>query len=188
AGGTVPAGTILASVTDLIIDPNNSNRLLVGLGNIGLVTDSTGAVVDSTTAGVWRSTNKGDSWDEIPGGNDQNNPNASLKVPNGTIPQGKTVGRVTLGIGNQGRIGDESIVYVLVANHSGNNTPPNLSVGTFQGLYKSTDNLLNFTRVMLKQDFNPPAGMHNFVDINLGNEMNYASALLVDPTDANVVY
>ena len=52
ANGTfLPAGTPLASVTDLAQDPFNSNRLLVGLGNIGMVGSS-------TTAGVWRTINR----------------------------------------------------------------------------------------------------------------------------------
>src|SRR5262249_52175219 len=88
AGGTVAPGTALASVTDLTLAPFNSTRLLVGLGNIGLV----GA---SSTAGLWRSLNQGGAWDQIVGGDSLAPPAPALPVPNSTLPTGTGLGRVT---------------------------------------------------------------------------------------------
>src|SRR5207244_7681590 len=48
AAMSLAPGTQLASVTDLIIDPFNSQRLIAGLGNIGLLPAN-------ATAGLWRS-------------------------------------------------------------------------------------------------------------------------------------
>src|SRR5262249_19038185 len=70
-GNTLAAGSALASVTDLVIDPFNPNRLLAGLGNVGLVSSS-------AISGVWLSTNKGSSWAQVRGGDGN--------VPNSTIP------------------------------------------------------------------------------------------------------
>jgi hypothetical protein len=165
ANGTfLPAGTALASVTDLAQDPFNSNRLLVGLGNIGLANNS-------FTAGVWRTINKGDTWDQIVGGD---NP----AVPNNTLPTGTTVGRVTIAIGG-GRVGDERYVYVLMDSLAG-----------LPGLYRTKDNMLNWTKVMLREDL-PNAGTppHNFVDIDLlATDPGVYGALAVDPANPNVVY
>jgi hypothetical protein len=169
----LPAGTALASVTDLVIDPFNSNRLLVGLGNIGLLGTS-------STAGVWRTTDFGATWDEIVGGDSS---------PTSTLPSGTGVGRVTIAIAS-GRVGEESTTYVLVGNPppTGGTTPPNYDLGTFQGLYKTHDGLLNFTKVMLRQDVST-TDLPKFQDINLlGNEASNFGALVVDPTDPNVVY
>ncbi len=178
------AGTPLASVTDLVIDPFNSNRLLVALGNIGLANGG-------PTAGVWRTINKGNSWDQIVGGD---------LYPNSNLPFGAGVGRITLAIGS-GRVGDEANVYVLMGTPPGNNTPPNVDYGRELGLYKTSDNLSNFTKIMLRQNTTPfgdgdpedgteiPGLDHNFKDINLlGNDASNVGALAVDPTNPNVVY
>jgi len=177
-GVTLAPGTALASVTDLIIDPANSNRLLIGLGNIGLAPDS-------ATAGLWRSANNGGGWDRIVGGD--------AAIANNTLPTGINLGRVTVAIGNT-RTGNEGIVYVMIANKIGNNTAPSVDFGTFAGLYKTKDNMLNFTRVMLKDDvgFAPlaPFGTdHDFRDINIfGRDSANVGSLVVDPTNPNVVY
>ncbi|HZT82463.1 MAG TPA: hypothetical protein VFA26_19700, partial [Gemmataceae bacterium] len=178
---TLGAGTALASVTDLLIDPFDNNRLLVALGNMGLVPAN-------GTAGLWVSTNKGDTWLQELGGFNGG----------GSLPNGSNVGRVTLAIGS-GRPGDEKYLYVLVGTPPGNNTPPNHDQGSMAGLYRSNDGLLTFTKVMLRQNVptgNPgvdnngrPLPDVNYQDINvLGQDASYAGALLVDPTDPNVVY
>src|SRR5262249_1026569 len=105
AGGTVGGGTALASVTDLIIDPFNSDRLVVGLGTTGLWRAR-------SAAGLGRTTNRGASWDQIVGGASLNPPAPALPVPNSTLPTGTNLGRVTLAMGS-GRVGDERFVYVL---------------------------------------------------------------------------
>jgi hypothetical protein len=185
-GGTVSASTTLASVTDLIVDPFNGSRVIVGLGNIGLT-------AASKTAGVWLSTNQGSSWTQIVGDDNPNIPAATDLLPNNST----SIGRVTVAIGT-GRAGDEGIVYVLVGTPPGNNTAPSFDNGSFSGLYKTSDNLLDFTKVMLREDTptsvggTPPIGPkppHNFLDINLlGLEASNTGALVVDPSDPNVVY
>src|SRR5207237_594456 len=97
-GTQVPAGSSIGSVTDLIMDPFNPNRLLVGLGNVGLV-------ASSNFAGMWRTTNRGSTWDQIVGG-DQ----GPIPIPNSNLPAGAGVGTVKIAMGS-GRIGDEHTVY-----------------------------------------------------------------------------
>ena len=188
-GTTVASGTSLASVTSLIIDPFNSERLIIGLGNIGLEPLS-------TTAGVWKTTNNGASWQQVLGG-DQN-------IVNSTIPSGTTVGRVTVAMGT-GRQGDDDFVYVLFGTPPVTSTPnfnaPLINYGTdLDGpdgspLYVSDDNMLDFTNVMLKVDVPLPKGFAggpnpvNYENLNLlGVNASNAGALVVDPTDPNVVY
>src|SRR5207302_9793621 len=88
--------------TDLVIDPFNSNRLLIGLGNIGLVTPA------NATAGLWLSTSQGGSWNQMIH-------DTTSAIPNNSLPSGVNVGRVTIGIGS-GRVGDERYIYVLIAS------------------------------------------------------------------------
>lgn len=178
SGGPVGTATV-DSVTDLIIDPVNNNRILIGVGQIGLV-PAVG------TGGVWFSSSGGAAWTLVEGG--------VGAVPNNTLPNepvaGDNIGRVTVAIG-QGATSSEGYVYALIGTPPGNNTPPNVDWGTFAGLYRTKDNMLNFTKVMLKENTIPsgPGATHNFVDINLmGNNAANAGAMLVDPTNPNVVY
>ena len=181
---TVGAGAPLDSVTDLIIDPANSNRLLVGLGSIGLVVPAAG------TTGVWASANQGGSWRLIQGGDNAAIPNNIL--PN-ELDEGTTLGRVTVAIG-QGRTGNEGYVYVLIGTPPGNNTPPNVDWGGYMGLYRTKDNMLNFTNVKLSQDMFPgpsvpDADNHDFQPIDLlRHDAANAGAMITDPTNPNVVY
>ncbi len=169
----LPAGTALASVTDLIIDPFNAGRLIAGLGNVGLV-------ATSGTAGLWVSTDgTGSSWSRPLGG--------FGGVPNSTLPNGAGVGKVLVAISSN-LVGSAPVAYVLMGTPPGNNTPPNVNLGTFAGLYKTGNNFADFTKVMLRQDTSAGA-THNFTDINLlGGDASYTGALAVDPTDPNAVY
>src|SRR5262249_37068676 len=102
---------------------------------------------------------------------------------------GTGVGRVAIAMGT-GRVGEEAYVYVLVGNPppSGGTTPPSFNLGDFQGLYQSTDALLNFTKVMLRENTGSMT-LPKFTDINLlGVEASAFASLVVDPTDPNVVY
>jgi hypothetical protein len=168
------AGTPLASVTDLVMDPFNPLRLFAGLGNIG-------KVPASTTAGVWLSADGGNSWVLQVGGD---NP----RIPNDTIPTGTSVGRVTVALG-VGNLSEERYVYVLMSSPPGNPNPSLTDEGELLGLFKSSDNMLDFTKVMLKENeplINQP---QNFVNINvLGHEGSNVGALAVDVNNPNVVY
>ncbi len=171
---TLGAGySTLASVTDLIVDRFNPSRVIIGLGNIAQRSAD-------GSAGVWKSIDGGATWEQIVGGDNQ-------AVTNGTIPSGTSVGRVTVAQGS-GRVGDERFVYVLMSN------PPNstdqFNQGSYLGLFKSKDNMLNFTKVMLKE---PNPGHARFAesygDIELlGNEGGNVGALVVDPSNPNVVF
>ncbi len=171
------AGAPVDSVTDLITDPADSHHIIVALGSVGLV-PSRGVT------GVWQSSNDGAGWTLVEGGD--NAAIANNGLPNEKVA-GNKLGRVTLGIG-QGRIAAQTYLYVLIGTIPGNNTPPNVDFGTFSGLYRSKDVGLNFTKVMLKQDTGG-GGVHNFVNINLlSHDAANAGAMLVDPSDPNVVY
>ena len=178
-----PFSIPLDSVTDLIIDPANSNRLILGLGTIGLVPAN-------GTTGVWASANQGGSWRLIQGADNALITNNGL--PN-ELDNGDVIGRITLAIG-QGRTGNEGYVYVLMGTPPGNNTPPNVDFGGYMGLYRTKDNMLNFTNVVLSQDMfaGPPvpdADNHDFQPIELlAADAANAGAMITDPSNPNVVY
>jgi hypothetical protein len=195
-GTPLGAGTALASVTDLLVDPFNPNRIIVGLGNIG----ETG--VPSATAGVWLSPNAGGYWQSEIGGNNKAIGDFvnGVFTNNNFLPAGVTVGRVTLAQAT-GKAADEPTFYVLMANPpAGTAEAAPFSQGGELGLFKTKDNLLDFTQVMLKQQATPgdpfDTGLdHNdpyhpiYQDINLlGSEGSNFGSMAVDPTNANVVY
>ncbi len=191
----------ITSVTDLLVDPFNPQRLIIGMGNIGYLPTS-------GCTGVWLSTDSGANWLLQQGGDSPDlASNLSLagsfrqfelqgKVPNGAEPflliygfVGPKIGRITLSQGT-GRVGDEKFVYALIADASPGTNPGQFDNGGYMGLYKSKNNMLDFTSVMLKQ----PGFMHNrftenYVDIGLvGDEGSTVGALSVDPSNPNVVY
>jgi hypothetical protein len=169
----LPAGTALASVTDLVIDPFNPSYVLIGLGNIG-------AVPASSSAGLWKSFDGGGTWHQYLG-------NATPGLPNDALPSGTAVGRVTLAIAT-GKASNEDIYYVMIGTVPGAATPGQVNLGQFAGLYKSKNAGLDWTKVMLRQDTGT-VGAENFQNINLlGNEAGAVGALVVDPNDPNVVY
>ena len=190
AGGNVATGTQLASVTDIAIDPFSTNQasIWIGLGNMGLEPAS-------STAGVWFSSNNGATWLQIVGGHDPLS--GVIRVQNQTIPTGTTVGRVTLALPTT-RTADEGTVYVFIAT-PGTGDPTN--DGTSQnkqqvtitptgvGLYKTVNGGLSWTAVMLKESVPTGTNPEHFVNLFLdGNEASDVSALVVDPSNSNVVY
>ena len=183
----------LASVTSMVIDPFNSSRIIIGLGNIGNPNGNI-TLAASASAGVWYTFNSGGSWLEVLGDNNTGIPNnylpGGLTNPGGAGNIGTTVGRVTVAIGT-GAVADERYLYVMMSTPPGNNVAPNVNWGSFKGLYKSSDNMLDWTKVMLMQDDPPPVAppAHDFVNINpLGEDGANAGTLIVDPSDPNVVY
>jgi hypothetical protein len=195
-GGTVAAGTALASVTDIAIDTlsqdGTEENLWIGLGNTGLLPVS-------STAGVWFSANHGDTWQQIVGGHDQKN-NFAV-VPNQTIPPNSNtaatgIGRITIGLPT-GRTGDEGIVYVMIATpgngdqiSDGNSfNPKGTSLGSSDiGIYKTRNGGLSWTHVMLKE---LTLVNKTFLYMNLftlGHEASDIGSLIVDPNNANVFY
>ncbi|MBO0698059.1 MAG: hypothetical protein J2P46_06680 [Zavarzinella sp.] len=177
--GTLGAGAPLASVTDLLVDPFNPGRLIIGLGNIG-------QAPAAASAGVWKSADGGTTWTKAIGGDKT----VGLDNPT-TIPDGTAIGRVTLAQGS-GRVGDERVVYVLLSQPSIANPHPFDDVATqnnLLGLYKSKNNLLDFTKVMLRENVPDGQGKTRFMDINvLEHEGHTVGALAVDPANPNVVY
>ncbi len=177
---TLGAGAPVDSVTDLIIDPADRTRLIIGLGFIGL-SPAAG------TTGVWYSPqSSGNGWKLVQGADNGAIANADLPEE---VVAGTQIGRITVAIGNN-RTGNEAYVYALMTTPPGSNTPPSVNWGSFMGLYRSIDNMLNFTKVMLKQDTSAPmATTHSFVDINLfGRDAANSGAMIVDPNNPNVVY
>ena len=190
--GSTLGAVKMESVTSLIEDPFEDGRLIMGVGNIGMSPGS-----DSVTEGVWLSINNGASWTLQVGGQPSQ---TGAAIPNSSLPNGSDsifgqLGRVTVAMGT-GRVGDEANVYVLIGTPPTSTTAPNFDYGSEyggtngSGLYYSPNNMNDFTDVMLK--VNTPAavvGYHNFQSINLlGNNASNAGALIVDPTDPDVVY
>jgi hypothetical protein len=208
-GPTLPAGTPIASVTDMIIDPSDVNdRLVIGVGEIGKTPGAAAAPTATSTEGVWVRTN------DVPGpGVAQNRwvlqtggKTAGIRLD--TVPNGQTpfngakaqIGRISVAVAQPNiEIGGEHVFYVLVANPPvtppprgqvtlGDTNPS--SVTGVAGLYKTKDNFLDFTHVMVRQEdpgstFDKPS----FLDLDMtGNEGANVGSLAVDPTNANVVY
>ncbi len=191
AGGTVAAGTQSASVTDLEIDPFSTNQasIWIGLGNMGLE-------AASTTAGVWFSSNNGATWLQIPGGHDPLT-NSGVKVLNQTIPTGLTVGRVTIALPTT-QSSDNGIVYVFIATPGNGqviddgtslNKQGTALTANSVGLYKTVNGGLSWTGVMLRESVPVTGNPEHFVNLFLdGDEASDVSAMVVDPTNPEVVY
>src|SRR5262249_40024934 len=156
-------------------------RLIAGLGNIG---ETPGG--PNNTAGVWLllpddHRQGGYRWVLEKGGHSTP---GGLAIANSTLPGGNdnanpaflgvNVGPVTVTLG-QGRVGDESTVYVMVAEPPGPPERGEVNEGrviatsplypnaleelphvgnSAQGLYKSKDGFQNFTHVLLTQFVN----------------------------------
>ena len=175
---TLGAGASIASVTSIVADPFTANRLIIGLGNIG-------QAPLSASAGVWVSDDGGATWERDVGG-------ANPTIPNDTIPTGTTVGRVTVAIGT-GAVSYEKYVYVMMGTPPLANPGINVfDAGVLLGIYKSLDNMLDWTKIMLKQNIYTTIAIpvnNDFVNINvLGHDASDVGALAVDPNDPNVVY
>ncbi len=171
--GSLGGGAAIASVTDMLVDPFSPGRLIIGLGNIG-------QAPTSASAGIWKSADGGSTWFKALGGD-----KTYLFTPS-TIPEGVGIGSVRLAQGT-GRVGDEKTVYVLIGQPpAGPNPGPFDSGGqNLMGLYKSKDNLLNFTHALIREE----TPTLNWVDIDVfSHEGDTVGAMLVDPTDVNVVY
>jgi len=193
----LPAGTTIASVTSLVIDPRNTHDVTIGLGNIGLA-------ANSITGGVWKSSNADSisgtvTWTPVLGGDNKALTNGTLPSDLLNTPATVKVGRVTLVEGyatpTTGPGSNISTYYVLI----GNPTPTNPvtgglvnygnATGPIGGLYKSSDAGLNWTKVMLRANTAAAGAAPSFQDINLlGNGAGNVGALVLDATDANVVY
>jgi photosystem II stability/assembly factor-like uncharacterized protein len=203
------AGHPLASVTDLVIDrvSDFDENILIGLGNIGLVPTS-------DTGGLWKSPNGGDSWLQIVGGHDPKNGlviwspinnNGPTGIQSTELPSamdypgggGTNIGRVTVSLG-QSSPQAESTLYVLIG------TPPT-SPGSFRdadqkseisvdvansyGLFKSKNNGLSWTHVMLRENVPIPNTPRHWINLfTMGHEATSVGALVVDPNSPDVVY
>jgi FG-GAP-like repeat len=209
-----PAGTKLASVTDLAINPFDSGELTVALGNIGLVPAS-------ATAGVYRTVNGGSNWVAVTGGSTAAQrdtlPGAVDVNGNLTAATSLMIGRVTLAYA-AGITNDTSTLYVLVTSpplanplpggnvdfgngKAGTVDEPLHDASTFTntpniyGLYKSGNQTLGvtaFTHVQVREQKVPSGGTPDIVpwsDVNFSNvDASNSGAIVVDPTDPNVVY
>ncbi len=208
--GSPLIGGALGSVTSMIINPYNTfGELIIGIGDIQGANISVGP---SATGGVWITTNAftptpaNVSWAQVVGNNGNAPPNAG-SIPNDGLPTGTALGRVTVAIGG-GTSFQDKYLYVLIADPAaavptapslvdyGNGTAGNNIIAanqTISGLYKSSDNGLDFTQVGLMQNIGMFQGLglqnHNFVNINLlGEDGDNAGVLVVDPTDPNAVF
>ena len=191
----------IGSVTSMVINPFNTfGELVIGIGDIQGANISVGP---SATGGVWKTINAfttnaaNVSWAQIVGQN-------TAGVPNDTLPTGTGVGRVTVAIGTA-TSSDDKYFYVLIASPPAFVGPGSVDYGTgiagnnviaanqtVSGLYKSSDDGLDWTQVALMQDIGFPQGVglqnHDFVDINLlGEDGENAGVLVINPTDPNAV-
>jgi hypothetical protein len=202
------AGFALASATDVEIDrfSLNESTIWVGLGNVGMATPS-------KSAGVWKSVNDGQTWQQIVGGHDPKGGEVlHQKIPaanDGTSDVGQVLialpGQTeTLGpdgvVHPEGRVNEDGTVYVFIDNRTAvsedEKTAQNLDRVT--GVFKTTNGGLSWTHVMLRENITPfhesandNVNAHNYEDIFFtggGVDADVAQALVVDPTNSNVVY
>ncbi len=172
----------LTSVTDIAINPFNTEDLLIGIGNMGLANG------DPKSAGVWQSGNFGGSWSLVVGGTNSNVPNNSLL----SGFNGDSLGRINLALGT-GTAADAGVWYVMmVAPPASQVASPPGGPAPFLGLFKSKDFGLDWTKVQLREELPKPNGntiVERWDDINpVGDEANNVGALVVDPTNPNIVY
>jgi hypothetical protein len=201
-GNALTAPSSIASVTSLVIDPRDTHNVTIGLGNIGLAPDSTSAGVwtSSNADSVMNAKNPGPSW--IPLLGDDANKNVPGTIPNDSLPSdlrdaagaAVTIGRVTVGEGfaspSTGPGSNIATFYVLMGTPPA--SPPltggSVNYGSELGLFKSSDGGLNFTKVILTANTGTIASP-NFQNINLlGNDASNVGQIVVDPTDPNVIY
>jgi FG-GAP-like repeat/Domain of unknown function (DUF4214) len=212
--GSFAAGTKLASVTDLVINPFDSKELTVALGNIGFGPAS-------ATAGVYRTRDGGSLWVAVTGGSRaaQRDGLPGAVDVNGVLTPAVslTIGRITLAYA-AGITNDTSTLYVLVTSPPAANPLPGgnvdfgngkagtvdeplhdtsgfLNTPNIYGLYKSGNQTLGvtaFTHVQVREQKIPSGGTPDEVpwtDVNFSNvDASNSGALVVDPTDPNVVY
>ncbi len=197
--GSPVIGGAMGSVTSMVINPYNTfGELVIGIGSIGL------GVAASATGGVWMTTNAFPSspgvntpvsWAQVVGNNGNAPPNAG-SIQNDGLPTGAGLGRVTVTIGTA-TSSEDKYLYVMIATPPAPVTavvaPSLVNYGDFSGLYKSSDNGLNFTQVMLNEDTgtgvpNTATGV-TFTPINvLGGDGANVGSLAISPSDPNVVY
>jgi hypothetical protein len=203
-GTALGSGAPVQSVTDMIIDPFNSNIITIGIGNIGQ------AGGDNNSEGVWQTATRGASWRQFGKHDDP----ALNTANNADLPTFKTatdqpIGRITLAQGSGSAAIDEAYIYVMIGTPpAASQGPGNYNQGTglddtggwgnknavgarqISGLYRTKDAGRNWTKVMLRENFPDPAnGQERFFDLNLlGKDASNAGALIVDPTNPNVVY
>jgi hypothetical protein len=170
----------ITSVTDITINPFNTEDLLIGMGNMGLPAG------DARTAGVWQTGNFGGTWSLVVGGHNVN-------LPNDTIPDGfnTSIGKVNIAIGT-GTASDPATWYIMMASPPPAAGPHPPGGGDFLGLYKTKNFGLDWTKVQLREEIPKPSGttfIERNVDIDpFGAEANNVGALVVDPTNPNIVY
>jgi hypothetical protein len=198
SGGTLGSQgvTHVTSVTDVAIDflVHEDHDIYVGIGNIGFIDPASGNAGNS--AGVWTSPNDGGTWFLLQGG---------LHLSNSAIPIGTAVGKVTIAL-PETRVSDDGIIYALISNPTpfGSTGDAGTTQGSaiadaegqtgVAGLWKTKVHGDDWTHVMLRQSVPvaPPvaaADPHHFINLNLtADEASYVGTLVVDPTNANVVY
>lgn len=188
---------VLGSVTDIRIDRLSfeEENLWIGIGNIDLIRNANGQIVNGNMGGVWKSPNHGATWFRQGG--------ANAGMPD-VATYGTNIRRITLAVASD-RPEESGTVYVLMNNpriQGNNDTEPHdvfnvagtSSQGRFAaGLYKTEDGGLNWTKVMLRQNVQrPQQPIHDFVDIGLfggtQQEQDAVGALAIDPNDVEVVY
>src|SRR5204862_718172 len=83
----------------------------------------------------------------------------------------------------------EATLFVLVGTTPNPNAGlPTVDLGGYLGLYRSTNNGNNFTKVMMKSSRPVPNNIYRFRDIAIGNgESAYAAALIVDKNNPAIV-
>jgi len=137
------------SVTTIIYDPNDTNTFYIGSGE----SYTSGDVVGR---GVWKSTDAGVTWTNIFGGPDGTVTNGGQLV-NGIFYINDIVAR---------DVGASTELYIAVAgaNYAVADNPNNFHGLLEQGLYKSTDNGVNWTRFDIRE---PDSSFSNPNDIEL---------------------
>lgn len=187
--GPVTGGT-MDSVTSMVINPYIAfGELIIGVGSINLAGAPAGG--SATTDGVWMTTNAFTptasqiSWAQLVGDN-------TAGIANDSLPSQTVLGRVTVAVGTADST-DDKYIYVMIASTGTGAAPASVNYGSFSGLYKSSDNGLDWTKVMLEQDTGTgvpnTATQYVFSPINLlGEDADNAGSLVIDPTDPNAVY